>query len=279
MLAYATLLQLRARFPELLAIVADWLAGRSDQHWSARRLLETATWRYPQIEIRTATIKLKERAVWALRVKTRDPHLPGRNWQLDLALRDLEQGGVQATVTARATDDKRLQSTSTSVPTSQPALVRLLLERGQPDPDTPGLHALVLNQADDVQRLVRLIDEPRRPQALLIVGGDTTLDVPALRAMLTGLADVAELRPGMADDLAAKLKTAGAWPPPGWATVFPPRTPMARPVGQDRRQILGAESRTLVAAALRLGAPRVLAAHQSVERLKDANPTAALDDA
>lgn len=278
MLAYATLLSLQARFPDLMTITAEWLSTRTDQHWSARRLLEATEWRDPWTQVRTRIAHLQDATLWALQVNTRDPRLPRRHWQLDLALRDLEQGGVQATVTVRATDDKRLPSASASVPTSQPALVRLLLERGQPDPETPGLRALVLTQAEDVQRLVRRIGEPRRAQVLLIVGGDATLDVPALRATLTGLADVAELRPGVADELAATLKTAGAWPPPGRAAVFPPRTPMARPAGQERRQILGAETRTLVAAALRLGAPRVLAAHHSVERLKDASLTAALDD-
>lgn len=54
MLAYATLLLLQARYPDLLAIVAEWLSTRTQQHWNARRLLKPEVWRQPYIEVRTA---------------------------------------------------------------------------------------------------------------------------------------------------------------------------------------------------------------------------------
>lgn len=279
MLAYATLLHLRTRFPELLGIVAEWLAGRSDQHWSARRLLETAVWKYPLIEIRTRAANLQERTAWALRVKTRDTHVSGRDWQIELTLRDVEQGGVQATVVVQANDDRRSGYGTAPVPFSQPTLVRALLERGEPDRNTPGLQPLPLESDADAQALVARVTDPRRSYAVLVVcQGESPLDIPALRAAVMGQAEVVELRSGLSPDIAAILKPASVWPPPGRAAVFPPRTAMARPAEQGRRQMLGADARTLAAAVLKLCAPRILAAHLTLEKLKDASPAAAPDD-
>jgi hypothetical protein len=123
-LAYATLLHLSARFPELLAIVADWLADRTSQPWTARRLLETTTWKHPLLEVRTATVNDQERTRWALRLKTRDARGPGRDWLIELALGDREQGGVAATVIVQAIDGHLHGLAVPAVPLSQPALVR-----------------------------------------------------------------------------------------------------------------------------------------------------------
>lgn len=278
MLAYATLLHLQARFPDLLAIVAEWLSARTNQPWNARRVLDAAVWKYPLLEVRTALAHPQDRAVWSLQLNTRDTRVPGRDWRFELALRELKQGGVQATVAVRASDVRGPSRSAPLVPFSQPALVGALLERGEPDPETPGLVPLPLNGEADAQVVAARITDPRRAHAVVVVcRGETALDVAALRTTVTGLADVVELRPVLAFEVATTLKTANAWPPSGRAAVFPPRAAMVRPPELERRQVFGAEARTLMSAVLRLSAPRVLAEHVTVERLQQASGPGASD--
>lgn len=279
MLAFATLLHLQSRFPELLSIAAEWLSARTQQHWNARRLLDTAVWKYPLIEVRTVIAHPLDRTVWVLQVNTRDARVPGRDWQFELALRAVEQGGAQATVVVHTNDDRRTGHAVAPVPFSQPTLVRALLERGEPDPNTPGLQPISLESGTDAQALVARVVDPRRSHALVVVcPGEAPLDIPALRAAVLGQAEVVELRSGLAPDISAALKSASVYPPPGRAMVFPPRTAMTRTAEQGRRQMFGADARTLAGAVLKLCAPRILAAHLSLEKLKDASPVVALDD-
>ncbi|MBL8097186.1 MAG: hypothetical protein JNL73_23615 [Anaerolineales bacterium] len=278
MLAYATLLHLKARFPDLLAIVAEWLSARTNQSWNARRVLDAAVWKYPLLEVRTALAHPQDRAVWSLQLNTRDTRVPGRDWRFELALRELKRGGVQATVAVRASDVRGPSRSAPLVPFSQPALVGALLERGDPDPETPGLVPLPLNREADAQVVAARITDPRRAHAVVVLcRGETALDVSALRTTVTGLADVVDLRPVLAFEIATTLKTVNAWPPPGRATVFPPRAAMVRPPELERRQVFGAEARTLISAVLRLSAPRVLAEHVTVERLQQASGPGASD--
>lgn len=279
MLAFASLLHLQSRFPELLTIAAEWLSARTQQHWNARRLLDTAVWKYPLIEVRTATAQPLDRTVWVLQVNTRDARVPGRDWQFELALRAVEQGGVDATVVVQANDDRRSGHAAAPVPFSQPALVRALLARGEPDPNTPGLQPIPLESGTDAQALVARVVDPRRSHALVVLcQGEAPLDVPALRAAVVGQAEVVELRSGLSSDISAILKSASVCSSPGRATVFPPPTTTARGAEQARRQLLGADARTLTAAVLKLCAPRILAAHLSLEKIKDASPAIALAD-
>lgn len=268
MLAYATFLHLQARFPELLGIVADWLAARTGQSWDASRVLDAAVWNYPQIEVRTALARPQGQTVWSLQVNTRDTRVPGRDWRFELALREFERGGVQATVAVHASDVRGVSRSAPPVPMSQPVLVRALLERGLPDPETPGLQALPLECEADAQVVAARVADPRRVHAVVVAcRGETELDVGVLRNTLTGLADVVELRPVMAYEITTILKDVQAWPPAGRAVIFPPRTAMARPADLDRRQLYAAEARTLTSAVLRSGAPRVLEAHRTLEQL------------
>lgn len=268
MLAYATLLQMQARFPDLLAIVADWLSARTGQSWDAAGVLGAEVWNYPQIEVRTALAKPDDRNVWSLQVNTRDARVDGRDWRLELALREFERGGVQATVAVHASDVRGVSRTAPPVPMSQPALVRALLERGLPDPGTPGLKSLQLDGEEDAQVVAARIADPGRGHAVVVAcRGETELDVGVLRNTLTGLADVIELRPVMAYEITTVLKDVHAWPPAGRAVVFPPRTANARSADLERRQLYAAEARTLTSAVLRLGAPRVLEAHRTLEQL------------
>ena len=279
MLAYATLLHLQTRFHELLGIVADWLSTRTNQPWNARRVLDATVWKYPMIEVRTALAQPPDGTLWALQVNTRDTRVSGRDWRLELALRAVEQGGVQATVAVHASDVRGVNRDAPPVPYSQPALVRALLERGQPDRDTPGLEPFPLDSEADAQAVAARITAPQRAHVVVAVcRGETTLDVAALRATVTGLADVVELRPVMPHEVTATLKGVQAWPPAGRAAVFPPRAGLARPPALDRRPLFAAEARPLGAAILRLGAPRVLAAHVSLDRIKEGSVLAATDE-
>ncbi len=269
MLAYATLLQLQARYHDLLAIMADWLSARTQQHWSARRLLEADVWRHPQIEVRTGLAQLSDQTVWGLQVSTRDARVVGREWRLEATLRDLEQGGVQASVVVHALDTQRFGYERAAVPFSQPALVRTLLERGIPAADTPGLHPIPMETDTDVHRLVERIRAPNRTGSLvLLCRAETTLDVPALRDSLTGLADLIDLRPALPQQWVALLKPVSAWPPPDRAAFFPPRGVGEPSVRREPSLLLAAETRTLCAGVLKAGASRVLAQHLTLEQLQ-----------
>lgn len=278
-LAYATRLALQARYHDLLAIVADWLSTRTQHHWTARRLLKPEVWRQTHIEVRTALAHVSGQTLWGLQIVTRDPRLPSRDWRLELALRDLEQGGVQATVVVYALDAPRFGEAPTSVPLSQPALVRALLERGAPVADTPGLHPIALDSEADARRLVaRLIDPGRAHSLLVLCRGEATLDLSALSSALIGLAECVELRPVLSPDIAAVLKAASAWPSPARVALFPPRPSGPPSAGREPRLLLAAQTRTLTTGVLKVGAPRVLAEHVTVERLQQAGSEGALND-
>ena len=278
-LAYATLLHLQARYPDLLSIVAEWLSTRTQHHWNARRLLKPEVWRQPYIEVRTALTHVSEQTVWGLQVVTRDARIPSRDWRLELALRDLEQGGVQATVVVYALDAPRFGQAPTAVPFSQPTLVRTLLERGVPAADTPGLQSIALDTEADARRLVARIADPGRTHSLLVLyRGEAVLDVSALSAALIGMAECVELRPVLPQEVAAVLKPASAWPSPARVALFPPWPTGASALGREQRLLLAAETRTLSAGVLKVGAPRVLAEHVTVERLQPANSQSLSDD-
>lgn len=280
MLAYATLLHLRAPFADLLTAVAEWLSTRTRQPWNADQILDATVWQYPQIEVRTALARPHGSALWALQVNTRDGRVAGRDWQLELMLRDREAGGVRATVAVHASDVRGVERDAPPVPYSQPALVRALLERGQPDPDTPGLAPFPLDSEADAQAVAARIRDARRAHVVVAVcRGESALDVASLRTAATGLADVVELRPVMPHEVAAALKAVQAWPPPGRAAVFAPRDATDRSGDADGRQVYAADARLLAATLLRLGAPRILAAHRGIERVKAAGALEAREDA
>jgi hypothetical protein len=280
MLAFATLLHLQAPFHDLLVIVAEWLSGRTGQVWNAQQVLEAELWRYPESDVRTAQARVSEQMVWGLQVVSRDRRTPSRDWRLELTLRDLEQGGAQATVVVHALENQRVGH-SASVPFSQPALVRALLARGNPDADTAGLQPFSIDTEADAQCLVDRIGAPNRSRSVLVLNrGEATLDVPGLRAAMIGMAELVELRPVLSQEVAAVLKPASAWPPPARAIHFPSRK--AEPVvgGREQRLLLAADTRALASSVLTFGAPRVLAEHLSVERLQSLNrPSPSGDDA
>lgn len=269
MLAYATLLPLTARTHDLLAIVADWLSQRTAEHWNARRLLAPGSWRQNQVNIRTALMHLPEQTVWGLQVATRDLHLPSRTWQLELTLRDLERGGVRATVVVHALDGRHFERTPAPVPFTQPALVQALLEHGAPDARTPGLHPRVISTESGARSLVELLaSRDRRHGVLVLSGGETTLDVPNLQPALIGLAELVDLRPVLPPECVALLKPAGAWPPPARVIHFTARAAGSSTGSRESRVLLTAETRTLAASLLRHDASRILAQHLTLEQLQ-----------
>lgn len=275
MLAYATLLQLQAGFDDLLAIVADWLSNRTGQAWDAQGVLGAELWQYPRIEVRTAQTREPDATVWGLQVNSRDPRIALRDWRLELTLRDLGQGGAKATVAVHALDAER-PGRAASVPFSQPALVRALLERGDPAPDNPGLQTFAIDTEADAQSLIKRIAAPDRAHSVVaLCRGEVSLDVPALRAALIGMADVVELRPVLPQEVGAVLKPAFALPPPARAIHFPPRA-VALPAramvpSREQRLMLALEARAMADSVLTFGAPRVLAEHLTLERMKHRN--------
>ncbi len=274
MLAYATLLRLEASYHDLLAIVAEWLSNRTGQQWDAERVLGAEVWQYPRIEVRTASASGSDEAIWGLQVNSRDPRILSRDWRLELTLRDLGQGGVQATVAVHALDAER-PGRSAPVPFSQPALVRALLERGRPAQSTPGLEPLAIETEADAQVLIERIAAPERAHSVLaLCRGEVSLDVPALRAALVGMADLVELRPVLPQAVGAVLKPAFAVPPPARAIHFPPRavpSPARNTASREQRLMLSLEARPLADSVLTFGAPRVLAEHVTLERMQHRN--------
>jgi hypothetical protein len=97
---------------------------------------------------------------------------------------------------------------------------------------------LPVDNEEDARIVVARLPDPRRGDVVVVVcRGETAVDVAALRTTLIGLADVVELRPMMSYEMTTVLKAARAWPAPRRAGLFPPRTAMARPGTQDRRQV------------------------------------------
>jgi len=267
MLAFATLLHLSAGHTDLLAIVADWLSARTRQPWSGAEVQAATVWNYPLCEVRTALADQAGRPTWALQVNSGDPRVPGRDWRLELTLRALETGGTRATVLVHASDLRSGIRGGPPVPYTQPALVRALLADGGPDPQTPGLAPWPLDcDADAVVAAARITDPQRAQTVAVVCRGETELDVDRLRAAAIGLADVVAVRPVMTHAIAATLTAAQAWPRPGHAVVFSPRA--ADPADREQRLVFAAEAHTLSSAVLRLGAPAVLAAHQSLEQIQ-----------
>ncbi len=275
MLAYTTLLQFEADYVDLLGVVAEWLAGRTDRSWDAHQVLEAEVWQYPRIEVRTARAGGPDARVWGLQVNSRDPRIPSRDWRLELTLRDLGQGGAHATVAVHALDAER-PGRSAPVPFSQPTLVRALLEHGRPAPHTPGLHPVAIDTEADAQNLVERIAAPDRAHSIVVIcRGEVALDVPALQAALVGMAEVVELRPVLPQDVGAILKPAAAVPPPARAIHLPPRaatSPARNPAPyREQRLMLAVEARSIADSVLTFGAPRVLAEHVTIERMRHAN--------
>jgi len=274
MLAFATLLHLRACHTDLLAIVADWLSARTRQPWSGAEVQAAAVWNYPLCEVRTALAEHAGRPTWALQVNSGDPRVPGRDWRLELTLRAIKGGGTRATVLVHASDLRGRSRGGLPVPYTQPALVRALLTDGGPDPQTPGMMPWPLEcEADAVAVAERITDPQRAHTVAMVCRGETDLDVERLRAAAIGLADVVAVRPVMAHAVAATLTAVQAWPRPGHAVVFSPRR--TGTADRETRLLFAAEARALSSAVLRLGAPEVLAAHQSLEQIQalSAGPT------
>ncbi len=222
---------------------------------------------------------LPEQTVWGLQVTTRDPHLPSREWQLELTLRDLERGGVRATVVVHALDARHFERTTAPVPFTQPALVRELLKHGAPDAHTPGLHPRCLSTESDARSLVEhLASRDRRHGVVVLSGGETTLDMPNLQTALIGLAELVDLRPVLPPECVALLKPAGAWPPPARAIHFAPRAAGSSSAKREPRLMVAAETRGLAASLLTHDAPRVLAQHLTLEQLQKAERVSLVSD-
>lgn len=174
MLVYANALTLGARVPELLTIVATWLADLVGQPWNARRLLESGRHHFPLGDLLIHTCRLENRSLWALELEQPDRGVLGRRWQLEVAIRDAEGGGALATVIIRVLDDINLSSSFPAVAINQPALVRAFLEQGQPDAATPGLATRSLHTEADARQMAAHCYAPprcRRPRATPPAGG------------------------------------------------------------------------------------------------------------
>lgn len=271
MLVYANALTLEARVPELLTIVAGWLSDRVGQPWNARRLLESGRHRFPLGDLQIHTVRHENRSLWALDLEQPDRGVLGRHWHLEVAIRDIEGGGALATVVIHAHDDIYVSSSFPAVALNQPALIRALLDQGQPDAATPGLTTRSLHSEVDARHLAAHVTDRTRSQTLVIVSeNDLANDLERLQAALVGLADLSTLASD-APLLAGRiLYAAHAFPGSGKAVVVGPAIlPTGeRLAGRAARQIVGVNTRAVVAGVLKYRSPHILKIHLSVERLK-----------
>lgn len=271
MLVYANALTLGARVPDLLTIVATWLSDLVGQPWNARRLLESGRHRFSRGDLQIHTARHENRSLWALELELPDRGVPGRHWQVEVAIRDVEWGGALATVIIRVHDDIYVSSSYPAAAINQPALIRAFLEQGQPDAATPGLATLSLQSEMDARQMAaRVIDKARTQTLVLVAQNDAANDLERLQAALAGLAELAILAAD-APPLAGRiLYAAHAFPASGKAVVVGPAIlPTGeRLAGRAARQIVGVNTRTVVGGVLKFRSPQILKQHLSIDRLK-----------
>lgn len=269
MLIYATTLRLNARLSDLLSLTAIWLTERTGQHWSARRLLETPTANAGGSQLAFHSMRQGVRSLWAMRMQSYAARVAGRVWQLEVSLREDEQGGTLATALVHVHDNIEIGGQFPPPALATPELVLRLLDGAQPYPDTPGLALVPLQTREDANALVTRAAEATRSRFLVVAcpsSGSDELD--RLPGLMAGRADVALLRSPTPESLANILQVGRILAFPGRALILAPAATRVTSTMTPRRLAVGATLQTINAAFLKMTSPTILKTHFSVEDLK-----------
>lgn len=269
MLIYAVSLRLNARLSDLLSVTATWLTERTDQHWTARRILETPSAYAGKSELAFQVARQGTRSLWAMNMRSYATHVPGRVWLFELSARESEQGGVLATALVHVHDDIQVGGQFPPPALSAPEIVQRLLAAMQPMPETPGLSLIPLQTREDATALVARASDPQRSRTIVVAcpsNGVEELD--RLPVLLAGRADVALLRAPTPDTLASILQAGRILAFPGRALILAPAASRVTATMNPRRLAVGSTLQSINAALLKMTSPAILKAHLSVDDMK-----------
>lgn len=269
MLTYLNALRLNARLTDLLSLTAEWLSNRTQQHWTARRLLETQKAHAPNADLSFRAVRQGARSIWAMSMRTRAAHVAGRTWLLEMMLRDSDQGGALATFVIYVHDDINAGGRFPPPSLTSPDLVRCFLADANPVDDTPGLQQLPLLTREHAEALVGRAHDPARGHFLVIACPEIgSPDAERMHVFLAGRADVAVLRSPTPAPLTAVLEPGRCLAFPGRALILPPNTTRYQSATPARRMAVGGTASAINGALLKLMSPAILKAHLTVDDLK-----------